>query len=148
MIPTPITLSVATTATMKRILKTIRNSSIKQAPNRSSHRPKTNDVGIADASPPEDEDYQDPGVELNPEEQGDRASNVYEEMERYYPSSSPVRTNAAVPKPLPPNRADETRNLVKKFIADIWNRGALDMIPVICSPSLRFNGNTGVWSTD
>jgi steroid delta-isomerase-like uncharacterized protein len=36
-----------------------------------------------------------------------------------------------------------TRNLVKKFIADIWNRGEIDMIPEVCSPSLRFNGNTG-----
>jgi hypothetical protein len=40
---------------------------------------------------------------------------------------------------------DETRELVKQFIADIWNRGALDMIPKLCSPSLRFNGNTGTW---
>jgi hypothetical protein len=36
-----------------------------------------------------------------------------------------------------------TRVLVKKFIADIWNRGEIDLIPDICSPSLRFNGNTG-----
>lgn len=132
---------------MKRLLKTIRNSSsIKQGPNRSSsnHRFKANDVvGVTDATPPADEDYQDPGLddETHPVNGGVRAgaasSNVAEELERYYPSASPVRTSAA------PNRADETRNLVKKFIADIWNRGALDMIPVICSPSLRFNGNTG-----
>ena len=38
---------------------------------------------------------------------------------------------------------DLTRNLVKKFIADIWNRGEVDLIPEVCSPSLRFNGNTG-----
>mmetsp|Transcript_8245 Transcript_8245/g.17189 ORF Transcript_8245/g.17189 Transcript_8245/m.17189 type:complete len:265 (-) Transcript_8245:217-1011(-) len=38
---------------------------------------------------------------------------------------------------------DLTRNLVKKFIADIWNRGEIDLIPEVCSPSLRFNGNTG-----
>lgn len=36
-----------------------------------------------------------------------------------------------------------TRDLVKKFIADIWNRGEIDLIPSVCSPSLRFNGNTG-----
>jgi hypothetical protein len=39
--------------------------------------------------------------------------------------------------------AEQTRNLVKKFIADIWNRGEVDLIPEVCSPSLRFNGNTG-----
>jgi len=38
---------------------------------------------------------------------------------------------------------DLTRSLVKKFIADIWNRGELDLIPEVCSPSLRFNGNAG-----
>lgn len=38
---------------------------------------------------------------------------------------------------------DLTRSLVKKFIADIWNRGEIDLIPEVCSPSLRFNGNTG-----
>ena len=32
------------------------------------------------------------------------------------------------------------RGCVKKFIADIWNRGELDLIPDVVSPSLRFNG--------
>jgi predicted ester cyclase len=32
---------------------------------------------------------------------------------------------------------------VKKFIADIWNRGEIDLIPSVCSTSLRINGNTG-----
>jgi steroid delta-isomerase-like uncharacterized protein len=36
-----------------------------------------------------------------------------------------------------------TRNLVKRFIADIWNRGDIDLIPQVCSSQLRFNGNTG-----
>jgi hypothetical protein len=43
----------------------------------------------------------------------------------------------------PPDRYAETRELVKKFIADVWNRGELELIPSVCSPSLRFNGNTG-----
>ena len=38
---------------------------------------------------------------------------------------------------------DLTRDLVKKFIADIWNRGEVDLIPDVCHPSLRFNGNAG-----
>ena len=38
---------------------------------------------------------------------------------------------------------DLTRSLVKRFIADIWNRGEVDLIPEVCSSSLRFNGNTG-----
>ena len=41
-------------------------------------------------------------------------------------------------------KADVTRNLVKKFISDIWNRGDLDLIPQVCSPKIRFNGNTGL----
>jgi hypothetical protein len=49
-------------------------------------------------------------------------------------------------QPLPPLRCDETRHLVKQFIAAIWNRGELEIIPDVCSPSLRFNGNTGTYS--
>jgi hypothetical protein len=37
-----------------------------------------------------------------------------------------------------------TRELVKKFIADIWNRGELDLICEVCHPDLRFNGYTGM----
>ncbi|KAG7369713.1 SnoaL-like polyketide cyclase [Nitzschia inconspicua] len=39
---------------------------------------------------------------------------------------------------------DVTRELVKKFITDIWNRGEIDLIPIICHPSLRFNGHVGM----
>jgi len=38
---------------------------------------------------------------------------------------------------------DLTRDLVKRFISDIWNCGDISLIPSVCSPSLRFNGNTG-----
>ena len=37
-----------------------------------------------------------------------------------------------------------TRDLVKGFIADIWNRGDVELISKICSPSLRFNGHVGM----
>ena len=37
-----------------------------------------------------------------------------------------------------------TRELVKKFISDIWNRGEIELIPSICHPSLRFNGHVGM----
>jgi predicted ester cyclase len=37
-----------------------------------------------------------------------------------------------------------TRELVKKFISDIWNRGEIEMIPQVCHPSLRFNGHVGM----
>ena len=56
-------------------------------------------------------------------------------------SNGPVATT---PTPDPVQVANDlTRNLVKKFIADIWNRGEIDLIPDVCSPNLRFNGNTG-----
>jgi steroid delta-isomerase-like uncharacterized protein len=41
-------------------------------------------------------------------------------------------------------RNDVTRELVKKFVADIWNRGDLELIPQVCSKSLRFNGSVGM----
>ena len=37
-----------------------------------------------------------------------------------------------------------TRELVKKFISDIWNRGEVELIPTVCHPSLRFNGHVGM----
>jgi hypothetical protein len=40
---------------------------------------------------------------------------------------------------------EQTRCVVKRFIADIWNRGEIDLIPEVCSPSLRFNGNSGTY---
>jgi len=63
------------------------------------------------------------------------------------PSSSPQRITTGSQQQSPPDssRCAETRNLVKKFIADIWNRGDIDMIPSVCSPSLRFNGNAGTY---
>jgi predicted ester cyclase len=39
---------------------------------------------------------------------------------------------------------ETTRELVKGFIADIWNRGDIDLIKTICHPSLRFNGHVGM----
>lgn len=41
-------------------------------------------------------------------------------------------------------RIEITRELVKKFISDIWNRGEVEMIPQVCHPSLRFNGHVGM----
>jgi steroid delta-isomerase-like uncharacterized protein len=58
----------------------------------------------------------------------------------------PAAESSPLPLPVPDpiQVANETtRSLVKKFIADIWNRGEIDLIPDVCSPNLRFNGNTG-----
>ena len=88
-----------------------------------------------------------------------------------HPSSSPSQPVVATPSPrkLPqktnssntsansavvevPDRSYEdylaqietTRDLVKKFISEIWNRGEIEMIPYVCHPSLRFNGHVGM----
>lgn len=61
------------------------------------------------------------------------------------PSIPAARQEVEIPSEPDPIQVanDLTRNLVKKFIADIWNRGEIDLIPEVCSPNLRFNGNTG-----
>lgn len=41
-------------------------------------------------------------------------------------------------------RAAVTRELVKQYVADIWNRGDLDLIPEVCARGLRFNGSAGM----
>lgn len=70
-------------------------------------------------------------------------------------ASPVVRAAQPAPSDLPPemHRSKEekdaaieaTRELVKRFISDIWNRGKVDLIPELCSSSLRFNNedNTG-----
>lgn len=40
--------------------------------------------------------------------------------------------------------SNQTRDLIKKFVADIWNRGDIDLIPEVCSSRLRFNGQGGM----
>jgi predicted ester cyclase len=42
------------------------------------------------------------------------------------------------------NMNETTRDLVKTFIGKIWNHGEIDYIPIVCSPSLRFNGRDGL----
>jgi len=39
---------------------------------------------------------------------------------------------------------EQTRELVKVFIGEIWNRGEIESIQKVCSPRLRFNGHTGL----
>ena len=61
------------------------------------------------------------------------------------PSPQNITTKPSSLRDFEANQAaiDLTRSLVKRFIADIWNRGEVDLIPEVCSSSLRFNGNTG-----
>lgn len=84
--------------------------------------------------------------------------NPYKQVIRPSQPSQPngTRITTTVRVPPPPRKQPEarenpaedtaaasTRELVKRFIADIWNRGEVDLIPEVCSPGLRFNGNTG-----
>mmetsp|Transcript_22052 Transcript_22052/g.54547 ORF Transcript_22052/g.54547 Transcript_22052/m.54547 type:complete len:406 (+) Transcript_22052:155-1372(+) len=41
-------------------------------------------------------------------------------------------------------QSEQTRELVKIFIGEIWNRGEIESIERVCSPRLRFNGHTGL----
>lgn len=41
-------------------------------------------------------------------------------------------------------QSEQTRDLVKIFIGEIWNRGEIESIERVCSPRLRFNGHTGL----
>lgn len=39
---------------------------------------------------------------------------------------------------------ETTRDLVKSFVGEIWNRGEIESIARICSPRLRFNSESGL----
>lgn len=41
-------------------------------------------------------------------------------------------------------QSENTRELVKIFIGEIWNRGEIESIEKVCSPRLRFNGHAGL----
>jgi predicted ester cyclase len=57
---------------------------------------------------------------------------------------APVRSSPAGDESSSLATIEVTRELVKGFIADIWNRGDIDLIKKICHPSLRFNGHVGM----
>lgn len=40
-----------------------------------------------------------------------------------------------------------TRALIRKYVSEIWNSCNLSYIPEVCSPMIRFNGSSGVFST-
>lgn len=81
-----------------------------------------------------------------------------EELDQVDPKPfSPTLKPPPKPKPTPPSSIEDipvgdqslatiavTRELVKGFIADIWNRGDIELISKLCSPSLRFNGHVGM----
>jgi predicted ester cyclase len=39
------------------------------------------------------------------------------------------------------SKPDVTRQLIKKYFSDLWNRGELEVIPEVCSPKIRLNIN-------
>lgn len=69
------------------------------------------------------------------------------DMMKTPPSSIPDSTtnkNNTSDLDAPDASIEVTRDLVKRFISDIWNRGEIDLIPKVCHPSLRFNGHVGM----
>ena len=49
------------------------------------------------------------------------------------------------PSPAHPiDESETTRDLVKTFIGEIWNRGEISSISKVCSPRLRFNSESGL----
>lgn len=57
---------------------------------------------------------------------------------------APPNTTVGIDPVVQAERAAVTRELVKQYVADIWNRGDLDLIPKICARGLRFNGSAGM----
>jgi predicted ester cyclase len=81
-----------------------------------------------------------------------RQKNIDEPATSSTRESTPISANVSVDNHSASTSATEeymaaievTRELVKKFISDIWNRGEIDLIPSVCHPSLRFNGHVGM----
>ena len=62
---------------------------------------------------------------------------------QYYPQQ---QQQQPPPQQLLPHEIEieQTRDLVKVFIGEIWNRGEIESIEKVCSPRLRFNGHIGL----
>jgi predicted ester cyclase len=79
---------------------------------------------------------------------------AHQERQVFEPSPSPLLKEEAPPKPavtvngidpvVQMERAAVCRELVKQYVADIWNRGDLELIPKVCARGLRFNGSAGM----
>jgi steroid delta-isomerase-like uncharacterized protein len=88
------------------------------------------------------------------QEQVTTTSNVStDELRQLDPNPIPITPARPAPLPLVQDipvgdpslaTAEVTRQLVKSFIAEIWNRGNIELISTLCSPSLRFNGHVGM----
>ncbi len=59
------------------------------------------------------------------------------QQQQYYPQQEERQTQHEI-------QSEQTRELVKIFIGEIWNRGEIESIERVCSPRLRFNGHTGL----
>lgn len=111
---------------------------LKQPPN----TPQNNSHVVMDPAPPPAQ--HDLTVEpLEPPKASLKTPPPHPKMES---SKSDMSASSAIMSDLEEQnqRNNVTRELVKKFVADIWNRGELELIPEVCSKSLRFNGSVGM----
>ena len=79
---------------------------------------------------------------------------AHQEKQVFEPTQAPPFKEKAPPKPaitvngidpvVQMERAAVCRELVKQYVADIWNRGDLELIPKVCARGLRFNGSAGM----
>ena len=60
------------------------------------------------------------------------------------PPPKPAMTVNGIDPVVQMERAAISRELVKQYVADIWNRGDLELIPKVCARGLRFNGSAGM----
>ena len=88
-------------------------------------------------------DSAEPSTELRHAQQ--RQRHRYQEHQ-HYPLQNQLQYYPQEQQQLTPQeiQSEQTRELVKIFIGEIWNRGEIESIQKVCSPRLRFNGHTGL----
>jgi predicted ester cyclase len=103
------------------------------------HQPEQSKAALKNPSP------------LQPKNQLPPTSNIMKTPPCSIPDSTTTTTNSSNTNSntnghldAPDASIEVTRDLVKRFISDIWNRGEIEWIPRVCHPSLRFNGHVGM----
>ena len=76
---------------------------------------------------------------------GSAREQKVEQRQKQYPQQNHLQHRPQQPQELQFEiQREKTRDLVKIFIGEIWNRGEIESIQRVCSPRLRFNGHTGL----
>ena len=101
---------------------------------------KTSPAAV-DPLPNDNNDNHDTNRSHQNSDQQMQQQHPQQNQHQYYPQQQQPPPQQLLPHEI---EIEQTRDLVKVFIGEIWNRGEIESIEKVCSPRLRFNGHIGL----